>query len=82
MLTPTAKQEITNLGSSSSEVCSAPMSAYLTLEADTTARLENDTKEEELMPGISRVSHYNLGEDDIPRELIRSVDIRNGNGGG
>jgi hypothetical protein len=58
------------------------MSAYLTLEADTTGRLENDTKEEELMSDISRVSHYNLGEDDIPRELIRSVDIRDGNSGG
>jgi hypothetical protein len=58
------------------------MSAYLTLEPDTTGRLENDTKEEELMSDISRVSHYNLGEDDIPRELIRSVDIRDGNSGG
>jgi hypothetical protein len=34
------------------------------------------------MTDISRVSHNNLGEDDIPRELIRSVNIRDGNGGG
>jgi hypothetical protein len=62
------------------------MSAYLTLEADTAGRLENDTKEDELMSAISLVFHYNLGEDDIPRELIVSnLDIRHhrcGNGGG
>jgi hypothetical protein len=86
MLPPTTKQETANLGSSSSEVRSAPMSAYLTLEADTAGRLKNDTKEDELMSDISRVSHNNLGEDDIPREpIIQSVDIRHhrrGNGGG
>jgi hypothetical protein len=62
------------------------MSAYLTLEADTAGRLENDTKEDELMSAISLVFHYNLGEDDIPRELIVfNLDIRHhrcSNGGG
>jgi hypothetical protein len=53
------------------------MSAYLTSEADTAGRLENDTKEDMLMSNISSAIHYNLREDDIPRELIvQNVDIR------
>jgi hypothetical protein len=46
------------------------MSAYLTLEPDTAGRLENDTKEDELISTISLVFYYNLEADDMPQELI------------